>query len=71
MIYMIVCDIVFLGMVLTSSLLSYDKSQFSLVDETLREADLCQLSSFWSLCLRQIREFPAFAVFQEPTAQNN
>ena len=49
---MIICDRVCPGVMSTSSLLSCDKSQSSLLDDT-PEGALRQLSSFWGLkCLQ-------------------
>lgn len=75
---MTVCDKVCLGAMSTSSLLTGDKSQFSLVDESPTEGIcdkwiLLENLSLGRISLRwvQRRPLPAFAVFQGPKAQNN
>ena len=68
-----VCDQVCLGVVLTSSLFSYDKNQSPLVDKNPGEG----FDDSRGPAFRQKREVrvqrkppPAFAIFQMPSAQN-
>ena len=65
-----------LSVVSTFSLLSCDKSQSSLVDETPREGIYDSWVPFGGYVFRQIKgvqrkPLPASAVFQVPIAQNN
>ena len=71
-----VCDRVCLSVVSTSSLLSCDKNQSSLVDETPGEGIYNNRVPFGGSVFRQIKGIqrkpvPTFAVFQMPLAQNN
>lgn len=56
---------------LTSNILSYDKSQCYLADETPGEEIYDNWVSFGGSVFRQIRGIPAFAIFQVPSPQNN
>lgn len=71
---MIICEFVtkFSGLVQTSGLFSFDKSQSPMVNETPREEIYDKWVPFGGSVFRQIRGVerkPAFAVFQVPTAK--
>ena len=68
---MIVCGKVCFSVVLTSKLLSCDRSQFSLLNEGPGEEIYDNWVSFGGSVFRRIRSIPAFAIFQVPSPPNN